>query len=199
MLDRTDPFARESAAERTRLADLLASLDPDQWGAGSLCVGCRVREVGAHMTMPYRHTGQTVPAGIAAAGGDFIGTRTIRRGRTPPGRPRRDAGLPCGTTSNTPGSRSRGPGRALSHDVIHGLDITEPLGLPRPPADRVRLVLGAADERQLAFFGVDRTVRRLEATDTELALGDGQEVTRLPAADILLAVTGRTDLDPPIR
>src|SRR5699024_12506790 len=30
---------------------------------------------------------------------------------------------------------------ALSHDLIHGLDITEPLGLPAPPADRIWLAL----------------------------------------------------------
>ncbi len=85
-----------------------------------------------------------------------------------------------------------GQAGALSHDVIHGLDITEPLGLPRPPADRIRLVLGSASKLQQAFFGVDLTGRRLEATDTDLALGEGPEVIRLPAADVLLAVTGRS-------
>jgi hypothetical protein len=92
-----------------------------------------------------------------------------------------------------------GQAGALSHDVIHGLDITEPLGLPRPPADRIRLILASAGDGQLAYFGVDLTGRRLVATDTDLALGDGPNVTELPAADILLAITGRTVLEPPIR
>lgn len=196
-LDPTDPLARETAAERERLVALLGSLHRDQWAAPSLCAGWRVREVVAHMTMPYRHTGERVMAGIAAAGGDFnrfadalarLDTdevsddellASLRANVHHPWQP------PVG-----------GQAGALSHDVIHGLDITEPLGLPRPPADRIRLILSAAGERQLAYFGVDLTGRRLEATDTDLVLGVGLTVTRLPAADILLAVTGRTMLGP---
>lgn len=39
-------LARE---ERAELADLLATLGPDQWEAPSLCAGWRVRDVVAHM------------------------------------------------------------------------------------------------------------------------------------------------------
>jgi hypothetical protein len=44
---------------------------------------------------------------------------------------------------------------ALSHDVIHGLDVTEPLGLPGPPAGRIALELASTGHRQLRYFGVD--------------------------------------------
>lgn len=199
-LDLTDPIAAATAAERERLADLLAGLTPDEWGADSLCAGWRVREVVAHMTMPYRHSGPSVLAGIAAHGGDFnrYADELARRDTAE----RSDAQLLADLRDNVRHPwqpPAGGQSGALSHDVIHGLDITEPLGRPRPPADRVRLVLAGAGPMQLAFFGVDLTGRRLVATDTDLVLGDGDLVTALPAADLLLAVAGRTDLDPPIR
>ena len=200
MLDLNDPLARETAAERERLADLLAGLDPDEWSADSLCAGWRVREVVAHMTMPYRHTGDTVMAGIAAHGGDFNAFADERARQDTA--ELSDADLLGCLRDNVRHPWRPQPGGqtgALSHDVIHGLDITEPLGLPRPPADRIALVLGGAGPQQLAYFGVDLTGRQLRATDTDLALGDGPDVTELPAADILLAISGRRDLDPPIR
>lgn len=70
-LDHADPLAHETAAERRRLADLYADLTPDQWSTPSLCAGWRVREVLAHVTMPYRHSSLRVLRGIAAARGDF--------------------------------------------------------------------------------------------------------------------------------
>lgn len=200
MLDLTDPLARATVAERERLVDLLTDADPEQWAADSLCTGWRVREVVAHMTMPYRHTGQTVMAGIAAHGGDFNRFADELARQDTAALP--DAELLACLRDNIDHPWQPpvgGQAGALSHDVIHGLDITEPLGLPRPPADRIGLVLAGAGPRQLAFFGVDLTGRRLVATDTDLTLGDGPVVTELPAADILLAVAGRIVLDPPIR
>lgn len=200
MLDLTDPLARATVAERERLVDLLTDADPEQWATDSLCTGWRVREVVAHMTMPYRHTGQTVMAGIAAHGGDFNRFADELARQDTAALP--DAELLACLRDNIDHPWQPpvgGQAGALSHDVIHGLDITEPLGLPRPPADRIGLVLAGAGPRQLAFFGVDLTGRRLVATDTDLTLGDGPVVTELPAADILLAVTGRIVLDPPIR
>lgn len=200
MLDLTDPLSRATAAERARLVDLLSTLDADQWAAASLCAGWRVREVVAHITMPYRHTGATVMAGIAAAGGDFnrFADERARQDTTET----TDAELLDCLRNNIDHPWQPpvgGQAGALSHDVIHGLDITEALGLPRPPADRIGLVLAGAGTRQLAYFGVDLTGRRLVADDIDLVLGDGPVITELPAADILLAVAGRSVLDPPIR
>lgn len=84
-----------------------------------------------------------------------------------------------------------GAAGALSHDVIHGLDATEPLGLPAPSADRIALVLGSVGPRQLRYFGVDLGGRRLTATDADVSLGDGANVTPMTAKGILLLVTGR--------
>jgi uncharacterized protein (TIGR03083 family) len=191
-LDLADPLARETAAERERLADLYAGLTPDQWSAPSLCAGWRVREVLAHVTMPYRHSALRVLGGIAAARGDF--NRFADRIARQDTHRLSDAELLAALRDNInhpwrpPGG---GQGGALSHDVIHGLDVTEALGLPRVPADRVRRVLDSAGPRALAYFGTDLTGQRLVATDTDLTIGEGPEVVELPAAELLLRVTGR--------
>jgi uncharacterized protein (TIGR03083 family) len=80
---------------------------------------------------------------------------------------------------------------ALSHDVVHGLDIAVALGLDRrPPAGRVQLVLDSMRERNLTYFGTDLTGVRLEADDLDWHLGDGVPL-RGNAADLLLVVCGR--------
>ena len=192
-LDLSDPIAHETAAERARLADLYADLRPDQWSAASLCAGWRTREVVAHVTLPYRHSSFRVLRGIAAVRGrfDLFADRIAREDTAR----LTDAELLAALRDNInhpwrpPGGGQAG---ALSHDVIHGLDVTEPLGLPRPPADRVRAVLEGAGPRALRYFGTDLTGRRLVATDTDLSLGEGPEVIELPAVDLLLRVSGRS-------
>jgi hypothetical protein len=84
---------------------------------------------------------------------------------------------------------------ALSHDVIHGLDVTEALGLPSAPAGRIALVLASTSPRQLKYFGVDLDGRKLVAIDADVSVGEGSTVVTLPAKEILLAVTGRRPLD----
>jgi len=194
-LDITDPLARETVAERKRLADLYAGLDADQWAAPSLCGGWRVREVLAHVTMPYRHSGLRVLCGLLAARGDFnrFADRVAREDTARLS----DAELLASLRANVhhPWRPPRGgQAGALSHDVIHGLDVTEALGLPRVPADRVRHVLDGAGPRALAFFGTDLTGLRLVATDTDLSLGAGPDIVELPAVELLLHVTGRLAL-----
>ena len=44
------------AAERQALATVLSGLTPEQWDAPTLCAGWRVREVTAHITMPFRYS-----------------------------------------------------------------------------------------------------------------------------------------------
>jgi uncharacterized protein (TIGR03083 family) len=191
-LDLADPLARETAAERERLAELYAGLDTSQWSAPSLCAGWRIREVLAHVTMPYRHSALRVLRGIASARGDF--NRFADRIAHEDTARLSDADLLDALWNNInhpwrpPGGGQVG---ALSHDVIHGLDVTEALGLPPVPPDRVRQVLVNAGPRALAYFGTDLTGQRLVATDTDLSLGEGPSVVELPARELLLRVTGR--------
>ncbi|MDN5853295.1 MAG: maleylpyruvate isomerase family mycothiol-dependent enzyme [Actinomycetia bacterium] len=195
-MDTSDPdlITSETRAERTRLADLLADLDPARWDADSLCDGWRVREVVAHMTMPFRLSGPRFLAGIIRARMSF--NRLADRDARAATRTSSDADLLAVLRANVdhpwtpPGG---GPVGALSHDVIHGLDVTVPLGLPGPPPSRIAVVLDSSGPRNLKYFGVDLDGSRLVATDADAAIGEGVP-HRMTAEEMLLVVTGRRAL-----
>ncbi|RAG86042.1 hypothetical protein DN069_08485 [Streptacidiphilus pinicola] len=187
----------ETYAERERLASLLADLTPEQWDTPSLCTGWRVREVVAHITFPFRTKPLRFFTGLAAA--------RFSINRFSDTAARRDASrmsadeLLRSLRDNVrhpwqpPGGGQAG---ALSHDVIHGLDLTEPLGLPPAPPERIATVLANASgsARALAFFGVDLGGVTLRAQDADIAFGTGDTVLDLPAKDLLLTITGRRPL-----
>lgn len=189
-----DEFVAQTRAERTRLVGLLEGLGPEQWQHPSLCRGWRVREVLAHMTMPYRGSRAGFMAGLIKARFSF--DRYADRDARATTASTSDAALVALLRDNIdhpwrpPGGGKAG---ALSHDVIHGLDMTEPLGLPASPAERVALVLRNTTARNLRYFGVDLDGSKLVATDADVAIGEGTEV-RLPVVDLLLVVTGRRTL-----
>jgi uncharacterized protein (TIGR03083 family) len=182
----------EVAAQYGELADLLESARPDAWDAPSLCERWRTREVVAHVTMPARYSTTQFMAELQAAGGDF--TRLSDRVAA------RDGALPAASLVadlraealhawQPPGGGVEG---ALTHCVIHTLDITEALRWDyRVPAGRIGAVLeiiGGPDAPNL--FGVDLTGVRLQADDLEWSYGAGDEV-RGPAQALALVLCGR--------
>ena len=178
--------------ERRELAAMLGDMSPETWGAATLCDGWRVREVVAHMTMPFRMSAPRFLAAMVRARGNFnrMADRQARRDTAKMS----DVELLESLRDNVdhqwkpPGGGIAG---ALSHDVIHGLDIAVGAGLPRrPPADRVGLVLGTMRESNRNYFGVDLTGVRLVATDLDWEFGDGEPL-RGTAADLLLVLCGR--------
>ena len=185
----------ETQAERERLAALFRDLSAEQWDTPSLCEGWRVREVVAHLTMPFRTKPLGVMAGMIRARFSF--NRYADRDARSVAQDKSGAELAdllrrnIGNPWRPPGGGATG---ALSHDLIHGLDATEPLGLPAPPTDRIALVLASAGPRQLRYFGVDLQGHRLTATDADVSVGDGVNVVPMTAKDILLIVTGRRPL-----
>jgi uncharacterized protein (TIGR03083 family) len=85
-----------------------------------------------------------------------------------------------------------GPLEALSHDVIHGLDVSVPLGrTDAASVERIVMVLDGLSVEQARYFGVDLAGVRLTATDADWTFGDGDAVTGR-AADLLLLACGRT-------
>jgi hypothetical protein len=95
---------------------------------------------------------------------------------------------------------------ALTHDVVHGLDITIPLGIEHPVSEpALRVVLdNATGPLNQKHFGIDLTGIRLEADDLDWAYGDGEPLRgaarhvlmvlmdrRLPAGALIGAATGR--------
>ncbi len=193
----TDVLYTATVAERRRLVTMLEGLPRTDWDRASLCEGWRVREVAAHLTMAYRYSGWAVAYGVVKARGSFA--RFADRAARHDASVMSDTDLLRSLADNVehpwrpPGGGQAG---ALSHDVIHGLDITEPLGLDAPPVATIRHVLDHAGPRSLKFFGVNLDGHRLEATDSDWQLGQGEPI-RLTSREILLVITARKPLPDP--
>lgn len=163
------------AAEYTALADLLESSAPGVWDAPSLCEGWRTREVVAHVTMPARYAGPAFMEELQAAGGDFTrlsNTLAIRDGALSPESLLADLRSGVLHGWEPPGG---GPAGALTHCVIHELDITEsvPLGR-RVPDDTILAVLElVAAPEGTNDFGVDLSGLELRAHDLAWSSGAG--------------------------
>jgi uncharacterized protein (TIGR03083 family) len=173
------------------LADLLATTAVDAWDAPSLCEKWLVRHVIAHVTMPARLTPAQFGAEMAAAQGDFtVLSDTVAT---------RDASLPVADLLDQlrsarlhawqpPGGGAAG---ALSHAVIHSLDVT--IALDRPavaPTEAVTTVLDQLTAVRGSWFGVDLTGVRLEATDTDWSWGSGRLV-RDDSGSLVALLSGR--------
>jgi uncharacterized protein (TIGR03083 family) len=108
------------------LADLLETA-ADPWDSPSLCEGWLVRNVVAHVTMPARLTVEQFGAEMAAAGGDFTAMSdaiAVRDGARSAAEFLEQLRSPGLHGWQPPGGGEVG---ALSHAVIHSLDIKIPL------------------------------------------------------------------------
>ena len=181
------------AAEFASLAGLLADASSAQWDTASLCAGWRVREVIAHLTMAARYPEQEFMAELQRCGFDF--TRLSNEIAS------RDANLPVDRLVGClrsdvmrhwtpPGGGYHG---ALNHVVIHGLDVTVPLGVPRrSPDETIRVVLDDLTRGGgHAHFGIDVGGRRFQASDLDWSYGSGAAL-RGEAGDLAAALCGRT-------
>jgi uncharacterized protein (TIGR03083 family) len=181
------------AAEFLALADLLDSVAEAEWDTPSLCAGWRVREVVAHMTMAARYSEDKFMAELRRCEFDF--------GRLSNELASRDAGLPASELIanlrsevmqhwTPPGGGYHG---ALNHVVIHGLDVTVPLGATRrSPDDTIRIVLNdltAGGVHQ--HFGTSIAGRSLQATDLDWSYGSGPAL-RGKSEYLALLLCGRT-------
>lgn len=185
-------LAAAIAASRRGLADVLDALPAEAWDSPTLCAGWRVREVVAHITMPFRYSAGRFVFELARSGGRFdrMADRCARRDAVvSPGE------LVAGLRDNErhpwrpPGG---GLAAALTHDVIHGLDITVASGIALVvPESSMRIVLdtvsGAVSRKH---FGVDLDGVELCADDMEWSFGEGRRV-RGPAQDLALLLCGR--------
>ena len=177
--------------ERADLADLLATLTPEQWEAPSLCAGWRVRDVVAHM-FSYedlgwgRLVGRFLAHGVLpdrvnnASVAGYAGYRTDDLLALV-----KDHLQPRGLTAGFGGRI------ALTDGLIHHQDIRRPLGLTRDiPTDRMRCTLDFA--RTAPTIGAKKRIRglTLTATDLDWTTGTGPAVEG-PAEALLMALAGR--------
>ena len=174
------------------LADLLADSPDATWDAPTLCEGWQVRNVVAHVTMPARLTPEQFGAEMAAARGDFgvlSNTVAARDGALPAADQLAALRSPQLHAWQPPGGGAVG---ALSHAVIHSLDVT--VALDRPPVAPREAVVAVLDQLTAAdgaWFGIDLTGVRLEADDTDWSWGSG-DVVRADAGRLVALLGGRT-------
>jgi uncharacterized protein (TIGR03083 family) len=190
----TDPDVREAiTAERHELAAVLTGLSAQMWDARTLCAGWRVREVVAHMTMPFRYSIPQFAVELLKARGNFdrMADRCARRDAASLSAGELAAAIRDNASHpwKPPGGGFEG---ALTHDVIHGLDFTVPLGINRQiPEDRLRIVLrGLATAKGLKYFGVGLDGIELRADDIDWTFGSGTPMSGT-AQDLALVLCGR--------
>jgi len=187
------------SAHRRSLAAALSTLTAEQWQGASLCAGWTPAHVLAHLTMPFRISESDFMAGLQRCGGDFTKFSdeiAARDSELPPadlvGVLRDNADAPWAP----PGGGLTG---ALSHDVIHGLDITWPLSLAYEiPARALTIVLDAimspqetgAEADRATLFGFPLAGIRVRATDLDWSAGAGEELVGR-SRDLLPLLAGR--------
>ena len=180
------------AAERHRVADLVADLTDEQWATPSLCAAWTVRDVVAHLTVTTRMTvPRLLPAAVRARGDfdrmavDLAAERAAAYSTAElVGQLRESAG----STRRMPGSTPMDP---LMDLVVHGQDVARPLGrrhVPPPEVVAACLAYVAANR----FMGGPQRLAgvQLVSTDTGWTHGDGAEL-RGADVDLLLVAAGR--------
>lgn len=185
------------ARQRRNVADLLSSLDEGQWATPSLCAGWTVREVAAHILMPFQVKLPSLVVRMVKARGDFDRVADeFARSTGPATSPEALVAALRANAEHRFTPPGNGPEAPLSDIVVHGLDIGVPLGkTPELPAETVDAVL--------SFLMTSKATRgilpkgrvpglRFVSSDTGWDGGDpaGAEV-RGPAASLVLAITGR--------
>lgn len=179
-------------AERHRLCDRLDELTPEQWDAASSCVGWRVRDVLGHLVSLQDLPTRRLVLGVFTMG--QFHRRVDRFARDYGAREPAELLERCRRLA---GGRAAppvlGPIAPLTDIVVHGLDITRPLGLPPAASDEaVREVIEVCS-RGLPTFVPRRLVRGLSFAATDLDWSAGSGPTVLGAwADLLSAMNGRT-------
>ncbi|MET0955304.1 MAG: maleylpyruvate isomerase family mycothiol-dependent enzyme, partial [Cryobacterium sp.] len=186
------------AATVSTVADLLATLTPEQWESQSLCAGWRVRDVAGHLVW---RLGSSTSQLLTSAAKTYVGHH-LRPARAIDAVSRAAAeASPAQLVTRLreiAAAEAEGHGRTgiaeLSEAVVHGLDLAHPLGLRLTihPIAAGAVALRRSLIAPTEIKAVLRT-RRLVATDAEWSVGHGQKLSGT-AEDILLFLFGRGPL-----
>jgi uncharacterized protein (TIGR03083 family) len=188
------------AAQRRDLAAMLEGLGPEDWAVASTCAGWSTKDVLAHLvwlaelTRP-RMVVETTVAAVRTRCSPLAAmvpiARSVASGASTESLvDRLRAG--AGGRFVVPGAP---PAAALAEVLVHGLDITRPLGRPDVvPPDRARLAV-LAIRRFAPVYGTGRDVARLRLTSTSDWSVPGSGGAELVASDgdLLLVAAGRLD------
>ncbi|HZZ45399.1 MAG TPA: maleylpyruvate isomerase family mycothiol-dependent enzyme [Pseudonocardia sp.] len=179
-------------AERAALIEDLEGVDDQRWEEASLCAGWSVHDVLAHLVDTALTTRLGFVVGLARARFDFDRQNADgvdrERGATPADTLERFRRVLTRTTTPPAPLDTR-----LVEAIVHGEDIRRPLGLSHGyPSEAVVRSLRLQARTPASFGGSKDLVARLRltATDADVTIGAGPEVTG-PALSLLLAICGR--------
>lgn len=189
MSDDTWPIVH---AERAALVADLTGLSDEQWHQQSLCGDWSVREVAAHLVNTAKTTRLGIVREMIRARFDFDrqnGHGVARElGATPAETLARLRSVVHNTDTPPAHLDSR-----LVEEIVHGEDIRRPLGITHAyPTHAVLRAVAYQARTSAAMGGSKQRIAgvRLVATDADLVIGDGPEVTG-PVLSLLLAISGR--------
>jgi uncharacterized protein (TIGR03083 family) len=181
------------AEQRRAVADVMDGLSPEQWAAPSLCAGWTVRDVAAHLVMPFEVPLPTFVLRVIASGFDFdkMSNKFATSDRRPGGELAKVVRANAEHRFVPPNFPPQAP---LTDIVTHGLDMFRPLGIERDiPSATLRTVLDFLMTPKAAKAFVPKGAtdgRSFVAADIEWSAGSGTEVLA-PAQDLVLTLTGR--------
>jgi uncharacterized protein (TIGR03083 family) len=179
-------------AERAALTADLAALPEEAWSTPSLCEGWTVHDVVAHLVDTAKTTRRAFVASFVRARFDFdrMNAEGVRRERAATPRETLDRLREVAAlTATAPAPLDS----RLVEEVLHGEDIRRPLGLTREyPQEVVLRALRLQSRTSTSMGGAKQLIAglHLNATDADLSLGEGPEVSG-PALSLLLAISGR--------
>ncbi|GEP37677.1 hypothetical protein NPS01_13400 [Nocardioides psychrotolerans] len=180
------------AAERDLLVGQLRGLTDAEWASPSLCDGWSVRDVAAHLLMPYGLSFRGFVVGLLRARfrfdrfADRWARADIRTG------PQLVEAIAATTASgfNVPGAGETAP---LSHLFLHAQDIREPLDLPAEATrEGGRRVLDDLTHGKRAVDPARTEGLHLMATDIDWSTGLGGPTVTGPAAVLANALMNRS-------
>lgn len=183
-------------AERHALIADLEGLSDEQWRTPSLCPGWTVHDVAAHLVgnaSPISIPGLALA--MARARFDFDRMNQADAARELGDGPSHTLGRLREVAGNTDAPPFVPLVVRLVEEVVHGEDVRRPLGIAHdypiaavvPALEhqvRTKVAIGGGRERAAGV--------RLRATDADVSIGDGPEVSG-PAVSLLLAVSGRSE------
>lgn len=180
-------------AERARLADLLTTLEPEQWAHATLCTEWTVEQVVAHLT-------------AAANTGRWAWIRSIIRAGFDPAKhnarllERRLGDSPEQTLAKFHNSipltiaPTKDFPAFLGEVIVHGQDIARPLELDLVPGDKGTIHVARYFASKDFAVNSKTLVKglKLSAVDADFESGSGPEVTGR-VLDLVLAMAGRPE------
>ncbi|UVI35020.1 maleylpyruvate isomerase family mycothiol-dependent enzyme [Brevibacterium spongiae] len=180
-------------AERARLADLLATLEPEQWEPPTLCEDWSVEQVVAHLTAAANTGRWAWIASIIRAGFDPAkhNARLLKRhlGATPG-----ETLANFRTSINATIAPTKDYPAFLGEVIVHGQDIARPFGLElRPDTQAIAEVARYFAAKDFAVNSKTQVEGlTLRAVDADFETGDGPEVTGR-ILDLVMAMAGRPE------